>query len=396
MTRLFISAGDPSGDILASLLVKQIKQLKPEAEIWALGGPELAGVSDVFIEDLASKSVMGWVEPIRKLPSYFFLLASIKKIFKQNKFDAVIPVDFYGFNIRLAEIAKKTGFKVVYYVSPQIWASRLGRADRMKNCVDHVLCLFPFEAELYQNRSIPATFVGHPIVEMLTEAQGEGRAGTSGQSDMSDPSDLSIRVGLLPGSRPGEITRHLPVLFDAWNRIRQEFPKAQGILYKRRNHPQLYPSDADMAKQGITGEWGPAYESRRNLNLALTASGLASLENMILGVPMVIYYGVRPAWLFKFVRRIVRTPFIGMPNILAGKELVREMAWAMTPRNDKNAAKHLAEHACGLLKEPARLNELRARLMNLTQTLLPEGKRPREAAAYAILSFCDSLKEAAR
>ncbi|MBI2070013.1 MAG: lipid-A-disaccharide synthase [Elusimicrobia bacterium] len=385
MLRLLVSAGDPSGDLIASHLVREIKKQRPDVEIWALGGPELAATSDVFLEDLASRGLMGWLEPIRKLPFLANLNRRLRDILKRHAFDMVIPVDFYGFNIRLAAQAKKLGYPVVYYVSPQLWASRPGRIKRMKRLVDHVLCVFPFEPDFYKKHGLPATFVGHPIVELLSlefrDVHAENVAVNGHRpASMSD----RPRIGLLPGSRPGEIARHMDVLLKSWRLICEEFPQARGILYKRLGQERLYPSDGDLAAMGVAAEWGPAYQSRHACDLALCASGLASLENMVLGVPMVIYYGVRPAWLFHIVKRIVKTPFIGMPNILAGSEICRELPWAMNPENDARAARDMSAAAIELLKAPERLAALRGNLSGLADSLLPQGQSPRRAAQEAV------------
>ena len=378
MRRLFVSAGDPSGDLLAARLIERLNELAPDLEVWAVGGRELAGQSDVFLEDLASKGIMGFLEPVRRLPYLTRLGAKIKAVFAERNFDLAIPVDYYGFNIRVAQIAKKRAIPVIYYVCPQIWASREGRARQLKKYVDRILCLFPFEPAFLRKRGIEADFVGHPLVQSLRLAGLSGAAASDGQAG-------GMTIGLLPGSRPQEIKRHLPVLISAFKFIRQQQPAARAVLYSRPGLEKLYPGAESLRQEGIDVEPGPAWENRSRLTLALTASGLATLENMVMGVPMVIFYGVKPAWVYWLGRRMIKTPFIGMPNILAGKKIVPEIAWGMNESGNLRQAREIAASALGLLNDKDRRDELKRQFANLAETLLGEHGNPVDAAAGLIM-----------
>lgn len=384
LIRLFVSAGDPSGDLLAARLVSQIKNLSPNIEVWAIGGQQLAAVSDIFLEDIASKGIMGFLEPVRRLPYLARLARRVRTVMRERHFDLAIPVDFYGFNIRFASIAKQAGTAVIYYVCPQVWASREGRTKRLKESIDKILCLFPFEPDFLKARGISATFVGHPLVEELTQAA---------VSKPSNGSRAPLTLGLLPGSRPGEIQRHLGPLRSAWALIRSRRPEAGAVLYCRRGLEKYYPPAATLEKEGIRLEYGPGWAGRSKLNLALTASGLAALENMILGIPMVIFYGIKPAWVYWIGRRILRTPFIGMPNILAGSSLVPEVVWGMGRTSDKNHADKIAGEALHLLDDPKRLAEMKQSFQELSRSLAPEGKSPIHTAAEEILKYLNVGKD---
>ncbi|MBI4369666.1 MAG: hypothetical protein HY547_05490 [Elusimicrobia bacterium] len=387
MSRLFISAGDPSGDLLASLLARQIKKQRPGAEIWAIGGPELARIADYFLEDLASRGLMGVFEPVRRLPELIRLRSTIARVFGQHHFDAVIPVDYYGFNIRLAQLAKAKRIPVAYYVSPQVWASRAGRVKQLRRYVDQILCLFPFEVDFYHRHGVNAVFAGHPLAQELFEIRRKQHVAPAA-SDGHDPA--APMIGLLPGSRPDEIKRHMPVLTQVWSQIRAEFPKAHGALFQRHDLADLYPSAASLKAAGIEAIRGPAFDERARLTLAISASGLACLENMMLGVPMVIFYGVKPAWLYALARGfLVKTRHIGMPNILAGEELVQEIAWGMTSEKNSKATQYLVHHSIELLRNPAHLEKLQKSLCSLAETLIPNGKTPLEAATEAVFEIFD-------
>ncbi|MBI4064506.1 MAG: lipid-A-disaccharide synthase [Elusimicrobia bacterium] len=377
MPRILVSAGEPSGDLLAAALVRQIKKIEPAAEIWAIGGGELAKEADVFLADLARHAVMGWVDPIVKLPIFWRTRAAARQALKNKRFDLVIPVDFYGFNIRLAALAKSFGCRVIYYVSPQIWASRPGRLQKIKRYVDKVLCLFPFEPAIYAKHGIPAVFVGHPLTEILKNYPFSNSPLTP------HPSPL---IGLMPGSRPQEIKRHWPILLAVWGIVHDRFPQTKGILFGRPEHLELYPDRKTLAASGIEFIEGPAYQKRLECELILTASGLACLENMILGLPMVIFYGVSPFWLYYILDKIVTTPFVGMPNILAGRGVVKEFTWPMTAKNNRETSRLIALETIRLLDNPRELSSMRCQLAALTGGIAVKDHEPAQLAAQEICS----------
>ncbi|MEK6543104.1 MAG: hypothetical protein AABZ44_01535 [Elusimicrobiota bacterium] len=371
--KLLISAGEASGDLLASLLATALKKADPKTEVWALGGQRLKAVSDHFIADLAGHGIMGWLEPITKLPYIFKLLADFKQLCKSERFDGFIPVDYYGLNIHFAKAAKLADIPVFYYVSPQVWASRSYRAKKLAKWTDKVLCLFPFETDFYADYGVAARFVGHPLAKTL------------GAYVTDVANDATRLIGLMPGSRPSEIVRHSDVLLRSWALIRAVNPQARAILFTRAQMRHLYPEEQRLMMMGITTCEGPAYAQRTRLSLCLTASGMSTLENMILGVPMVIFYSIAPAWLFPLLRFAVKTRFFGMPNILAGERIVDESAWGANARADTEAAAWIAAAANRLLADPARLTAQRRALLKIAATLQAGAQQPEDVAAREIL-----------
>lgn len=359
--KVLFSAGDPSGDLLAAQVASRLKsKYGPACQIWAIGGPNLKKTADVFIEDLTHLGLMGWLDPLKRIPYILSVLKKFKNIVQDYHFDCFVPVDFYGLNIRFARKAKKRGIPVIYYVSPQVWASRESRISKIRQVARKMLCLFPFEENLYLNHNVPARFVGHPLAVKLKNIKPS-----------CSPKIEQLSIGLLPGSRKNEVLRHLPLLLDVWAKIRGKIPAAQAYLFKCEEIARVYPSDNDLQKQGIAGIWGPDYGMRKSLDFSITASGMAALENTILAVPMVVFYSVKPAWFYELLKRFVKTPYIAIPNILAQSPIVEEFHWGDSRRQRKEAALKIFQASLRLLQSPTQREELAANLDNISQMLLP-------------------------
>lgn len=369
MKRVLIVAGDPSGDLIASQLVAALKKLQPNLSVAGIGGQNLERVSDRFLENIVRQHALGFAISFKQI-SYFrhVLNDIIVPELKNNPPDAVITVDFYGFNSRVAKTAKAMGHRVLYYVSPQFWASRPWRADQLRSSVDLFLCLFPFELDFYKKKQLPAKFVGHPILDFLPDVDPEA------------PLRIEPIVGLLPGSRPAEIKRHLPVMVAACDAISKEHPGTRFLLFtvphvqRELYHDLIGAAKPSKAMIELIQDEGYAWRSQ--LDLAITASGMETLENALLGVPMVVMY--RTNWITYIVARcIINIPFLGMPNLLAGKEIVPEfIQWKVTAENITAPILHW-------IKNPKERLALRKTLLALRAQF--GGNGASERAARAIL-----------
>jgi lipid-A-disaccharide synthase len=253
--------------------------------------------------------VTGFIEPLIKIPFLIALGRKLKEFLKQRRPSAVICVDYYGFNRRLLSWAKEAGVPAYYFISPQVWASRPGRVQILKTLVKKMLVIFPFEAEIYERAHVPVEFVGHPLLDLITEPPE------------SRPDETCPKIGILPGSRTSELQRHLPVMFAAFERMKQTHPEIQGHLFASANQPD---SAYGQLPKGVTLIRESNYNKRRELSLALCSSGTATLENALLGIPMVVIY--RLSWpTYLIARALVNIKFISMANILAGKSVVPEL-----------------------------------------------------------------------
>ncbi len=341
-----VVAGEASGDMHGARLAAELRGLLPEVRLSGIGGPamEKAGVELIFrAEELA---LVGISEVLPKLGTILSALRGIKRHLKQERPDLLILIDFPDFNFRVMKAAKKLGVKVLYYICPQVWAWRQGRAKHMARYVDHLAVTFPFEPE-FLNRIAPElniSFVGHPLLDQ--EPQGAEPA-----SPLPVPSNAEL-VGLLPGSRMSEITRLLPLLLKAAGIMRQQrsdlhfvLPVAPGL-----NTDDLSPY-LDKAPAGLTVLPGRADQVMAQAKLLLAASGTATLQAALAGAPTVVVYktgGLN----YVMARMLIKVDHIAMPNLVAGRRLLPELIQrGATP-------KAVAQEGLALLEDGPRRQEM--------------------------------------
>ena len=352
-----VIAGDPSGDLHAANLIKALKRRDPSVRVAAVGGPLCRAVADEFLEDLASKGVTGFWEPVLKIPFLLGLRSRLQAFLRERRPDALICVDYYGFNRRVLPMAKADGVPAFYFISPQVWASRPGRIKVLGRFVKKMLVIFPFEEKLYRDAGVPADFVGHPLLDLIPEPRARDAAANV--------------VGLLPGSRSSEIRRHLPMFFEAFRTLRAKRPALQGLLFASANQAD---SAYGALPDGITLVREQDYARRGGLDLAICSSGTATLENALLGVPMVVVYKL--SWpTYAIARALVKVKHIAMANLLAGKTVVPELI-----QRDATAARVAAE-AAAVLDSPAHAASVRAELLKVRRSLGEPGAADRAAAA---------------
>ena len=358
MKSIFVSAGDPSGDWHGAELIRALRRESPGLRVAAVGGPLIRREADEFLEDLASLGVAGFWEPVARIPFFWRLRARIKEHLATRRTDALICVDYYGFNRWVLQAAKDTGIPAYYYVGPQVWASRPGRIQVLKRLVRRMFVIFPFEEKVYRDAGVPVTFVGHPLVERLPEPRRVSRTGQP------------LRIGLLPGSRQAELRRHLPVMLEALELLRRNHPAIEAFVFAA---PSLGDAEYSAAKAaGVKIIRETDYAVRATLDLALCSSGTATLENALLGVPMVVVY--RMSWpTYWIARRLIRVPFISMANLLAGRELVPELI------QDRADAATIARAAETLLADPRKVEALREELAAVRRGLGGPGAPARAA-----------------
>ena len=306
-------------------------------------------MADRFIYPLVGVGGFGFWEPVFKLPQLLNARETVESLFHDWKPDVVIPIDFYGFNIHIARMAKKRGIPVYYYVSPQVWASRPHRIQELKKYVAEMLVLFPFEEALYRKAGVPVSFVGHPLMEQLP-APGQESAAPF--------------LGLLPGSRRSVVQRHLPSLIAAAkaSKADQIHPHLEAVLFRPEEIEAAFYQEALRETPWIELTTDHGYVYRRQLWLAIGVSGTAALENIHLGVPMIIMYKLSRLT-YEVAKRLIRVPFIGIPNLLAGHRVVPEFI------QDHATPENLAAAAIPLLTDAAQRAAQRQQLLALRQTL---------------------------
>jgi len=352
-----IISGDPSGDLHASNLIQALKRRDPSARVAAVGGPYSRAVADEFIEDLASRGVTGFWEPALKIGFLLKLARRLKVFLTERRPAALICVDYYGYNRRILPFAKAAGVPAFYFVSPQVWASRPGRVKVLKKLVRRMLVIFPFEEALYREAGVPVEFVGHPLLDLIPE----------NEPHRADPG--APRIGLLPGSRTSEIRRHLRLFYDAFKVMKLERPGAKGFVFASANQQDSaygrLPDGVEIVREND-------YALRRRLDLAICSSGTATLENAVLGVPMVVVYKL--SWpTYAIARAIVKVKHIAMANLLAGREVVPELI-----QRDATVGRIVLE-AARFLDDPAHAARARAELARVRSKLGVPGGSGRAA-----------------
>ena len=321
--RVGMVAGEASGDQLAAHLIGALKQRRPEMRFTGIGGPKMAAqgfVSDFPMEKL---SVRGYTEALLHYREIMGIRRTLAKRMLAERPDLFIGVDSSDFNLGLERQLKNAGIPAIHYVSPAVWAWRRWRVRRIARSVTHVLCMFPFEAPLYDKAGVPATYVGHPLADVIPLDPKKDEA----KAQLRLPARKLI-VALLPGSRRSEL-RHMAVAFLlAAHRFRQEVPEVHFVC------PMVTRETRDMFEQAVyeqqqtelplTLMFGHSHEALAAADLALVASGTATLEAALFKTPMVITYRQSPlSW--ALMRSMLYLPYVGMPNILAGEKLVPEL-----------------------------------------------------------------------
>jgi lipid-A-disaccharide synthase len=355
---VMLVAGEASGDLHAASLVHELRQRIPAVRTMGMGGPKMreAGVDIRF--DSSGIGVIGAIEVIKHYGEIRQALKLMKQMVRDERPDLLICVDYKEFNFQLARYAKSQGVRVLFYVSPQVWAWRQGRVRKYGEAVDHMAVIFPFEVPFYQSHHIPVTYVGHPLAGKVVPSVGKAEAQREFGLEPGRPT-----IGLLPGSRLNEIKRLLPVILESVVELSARYPHAQFVLSQA-------PTIADdLLAANLAAAQGPVRVVKgRNVDVlqccdaVITVSGTATLEVALMGVPMVIIYKVNPLtyWLG---RMLIQIPFIGLPNILAGRSIVRE--FIQHEAHPDNIAGEIAR----LLEDSAYAETMRADLAEVAQKL---------------------------
>lgn len=340
--RVFIIAGEASGDSHGAALAKRLRARDPAVELEGLGGPLMAAAGVRVHENLVEHAAMGLLPVLKRLPFFVSKIKAAAARIAEARPDVFVPIDYPGFNFRVAARARAAGVKVCWYVSPQVWAWRPGRIHKVKRLVDHMMVLFPFEVPLYERVGVPVTFVGHPLFDELRTRRPTPafRAGLG-----LDP--RTPLLGLLPGSRTQEIERNLPLELRAALRVAAAAPEVRFALPVA--HPALRPLVEAIVARDAPGLPlaildGKASDVARVARAALCASGTATLELLHHECPMVVCYQATQLQEL-LVRPLLTTRWIGLVNVLAGREVCPEFARA------RDASAEVAAAALELLRD---------------------------------------------
>jgi lipid-A-disaccharide synthase len=320
--RLFISAGEPSGDVHAANLIRAIRARRPDVEVVGFGGPHMTEAGATLLYPLVNLAVMWFLRVLLNIRTFFRLADQARDYFIKERPDAVVLIDYPGFHWHIAKRARAAGIPVIYYVPPQLWAWAGWRVEKVKRTVDEVLCSLPFEPDWYRAHGYQhASYVGHPFFD----EQGDREIDEAFLD--AQRSDGRPLVALLPGSRTQEVTRNLPIMLRAATRLAGDRPDvrfAVACLHERhRTLAEKIVSDSDVAGLDLTVHAARTPELIRSATVAWAVSGSVGLELMLEALPTVVVYKIRPFDLW-VARHFIKAKYISLVNLLADAEVFPE------------------------------------------------------------------------
>jgi lipid-A-disaccharide synthase len=366
---LLLSAGEASGDMYAARLATALKQ-RMDVELFGMGGPQMRAAGVEILTDYSEVAVVGITEILRHLPSLLRAMERLVDAAEKRRPALAILTDFPGFHLRLARKLKPRGIRNVYYICPQFWAWRPWRVNLIRRRFAKALCIFPFEEKFFSDAGVPTKFIGHPLVGAV-EA-------TKSRKEFCEAHNLDASraiVTILPGSRAGELSHHMPVLREACARISGKVP-AQFVV------AAAHAPDVEQLNQGwpagtsVRVVESETYNALAAATAAIVSSGTATVETALLNVPMVVIYRVSPLTA-TLARPLVRTPYFAMVNLIAEKRVVPELM------QDEFTPERVAAETLRLLQEPNAREAQRRGLEEVRKRLGPPGAVERAADEIA-------------
>ena len=360
--RIVLVVGESSGDLLGSALIEELNQRFSEVEFVGIGGPLMIAQGFDAWYRMSELSVMGYVEVIKKLPKLICIRSSLIRRILRYQPDLVVGIDAPDFNLFLERSVRKSGVPVVHLVSPSIWAWRYERIHKIRESVDRMLVLFPFEEEIYKREGIPVSYVGHPLADQIELVVDRFRY----RDELGFTVNQKL-VALLPGSRRSELKQHLDLMLDAAELIKSKYPDVRfAIPLINEDTVAFSRGYMSQRRKDLIDEIQFVSANTQNVlkaaDLAIIASGTATLEALLCECPMVVTYKVSQltAWL---MRRRARTTFVSLPNIIANEHLVDEFI-------QERARSHmLADAVISLFGQPEKLAGMRTRFREIKKTL---------------------------
>jgi len=372
---ILISAGEASSDMYAARLATAL-HARTGARLFGMGGKRMAEAGVELIADYHQVAVVGISEVLHKIPTVVGVQRKIAAEAVRRRAALAILVDSPGTHLGVARRLKNNGIRVGYFIGPQVWAWRPGRVRVVKRLVERMVVIFPFEEAIYREAGVPVDFVGHPLVDVVKASMSRAEFAARHGLDAGRPI-----VTLLPGSRHSEIERHYPLIMEACERLSGELRTRGSIQFVLAAAPALGAElFAPYARPGVsvTRVEGATYDALSAADCAIVASGTATVEAALLGTPMVVVYRVSPTSAF-VLRRLVRSPFIAMVNLIAGRRVVPELI------QDQFTPEAVVEEVRKLLESPPARDEMKADLAEVRTKLGPGGAIERAADIFAAM-----------
>lgn len=375
MIRIGIVAGEASGDLLGSHLIRALTQQRPDIEFIGIAGPKMMSEGAKSLFPIERLSVRGYLEVIKHLWGLLKLRRQLLNHFLNNRLDLFIGIDAPDFNFWLERKLKAEGINTIHYVSPSIWAWRKNRIKKIKHSVTEILALFPFEPALYESEGIPVSYVGHPLADILPLVPDVAGARETLKLDAS-----ALVVAMLPGSRQSEVQQHADLFVQTAKRIYAERPDAKflvPLITRQTRHIFELVIFNEPEKLPIELLFGHAHDAMEAADVVIVASGTATLEAALLKKPMVITYRM-PNLSWQLLKRMRLQPYVGLPNVLAGKFVVPELL------QDDATPEKLAKAALELISNKDHLLEIQNEFTQIHHSLR---QNTAEKAAAAVLAY---------
>jgi lipid-A-disaccharide synthase len=370
--KIMIIAGESSGDLHGSYLIKNLKKINPDIKISGLGGPLMKKEGADIFYDLTEIAVIGFFEILKNYPKFKYAYNLFLKKLDKNKPNAVILIDYPGFNLKIAKQIKKREIPIIYYISPQVWAWGSKRIKLLKKFVDKMVVVFKFEEKMYQEKKIDAFFSGHPLVDIVQVTERKEITENKYNLDL-----LKKTVFCLPGSRENEVRKHLPIMLESCRLIKKGFNNVQFLIGRSSNVKESVYKNL-LSKENIDAKLvtNDNYNVLNISDFAIICSGTATLEAAILKTPMAIIYKISfLSWLF--IKNLIKIPHIGLVNIVAGKKIIPEFVqYEAQPKN-------IADYIIECLKNKEKTNRIKEELSKVKESLGPEGASKRTAVYIA-------------
>jgi lipid-A-disaccharide synthase len=369
--KYYIIAGEASGDLHGSALIREIKKLDPNASFRCWGGDKMKEAGGELVKHYSDLAFMGFAEVLTNLRTIMGNLRFCKEDITQYHPDALILIDYPGFNLRIAKWARQQTFfnkdasKIIFYISPQVWAWKSGRVKQMKKDLDKMIVILPFEKEYFKEQwNWDVEYVGHPLLERIPARIEEG------------PASRSNTIALLPGSRRQEIAKKLPIMLE----VSRAFPGYQFVVAKAPGVSADFYQPFLKGYENVSAVEGQTYEILKNARAALVTSGTATLETALIGVPEIVCYK-GSTLSYEIGRRVVKVKYISLVNLILDKPAVRELI------QHELTVENLSGELKNLLNDTVKINKLKEDYRQLREKLSTGGNASAKAAASIVQMF---------
>ena len=378
--KYYIIAGEASGDLHGSNLIREIKKKDTAADIRCWGGDKMEAAGATLVKHYKELAFMGFLEVIKNLGTILKNIKVCKEDILQYQPTTLILIDYPGFNLRIAKWAKEQGIPVIYYISPQVWAWKENRVKLIKECVDKMLVILPFEKEFYKKWNYEVEYVGHPLVEVVDGFLNNEKENIE-QGTRNIEQGNKNTIALLPGSRQQEILKKLPIMLE----VARHFPDYQFVVAKAPGLDESFYAELLAPYKNVSSVVNKTYQLLLQSKAALVTSGTATLETALFGVPEVICYK-GSTFSYQIAKRLIKIKFIGLVNLIMDKEVVKELI------QDELTVENLKRELNLLLTDETKQEQLKKNYAAL-KNLLSKGGHASANAAASIHAFITKLPE---